>query len=178
MFSWETPLPPITRVVLIGFRGSGKTTIGKEISRMLNWVYISTDELIEAETGCSISEFVEKEGWPAFRRLETKIIKALGVKTNVVIDSGGGMVENPENMDVLAPDSLVVWVDAGIEDIFVRLQSESNRPLLNQANLRQDIEYNYRRREPLYRFYSRLYVNTSESVLADICRKISGKLSS
>jgi shikimate kinase len=164
-------------VVLIGFRGSGKTTIGKEISRMLQWEYVSTDALIEAEAGCSINEFVEKEGWQAFRRLETKVIEGLREKKNAVIDCGGGVVENSQNMALLTPNSLVVWVNAELAEIHRRLLKDADRPLLNQNDLRKDIEFNYRRREPFYRRHSRLYVNTSEDDLSVICRKITGKLS-
>jgi shikimate kinase len=167
-----------TRIILIGFRGSGKTTIGKGISRLLNWVYISTDELIESEAGCSIIEFVEKEGWQTFRRLEAKVIEGLREKKNAVIDCGGGVVENSQNIEILTPGSLVVWVDAKMEDIHTRLNRDANRPLLNQKDLRKDIEFNYRRRQPLYRRYSHHYANTSEDNPGIICRKIIRELSS
>lgn len=166
------------RIVLIGFRGSGKTTIAKEISRQLGWKYISTDDLIEEGIQTTISDFVNREGWPSFRQRETAVIKKLQVVSEAVIDCGGGVVEDPQNMAYLEKNALIVWVDAALSDIVMRLQNDSNRPLLNQPDLVQDIEYNYRRREPLYRRYSHLYVNTSEENLIVICRKIRGKLSS
>ena len=162
----------IERIVLIGFRGSGKTTIGKELSRMLKWEYISTDNLVELQINFSISDFVKKEGWPTFRRLEKEMIRRLEETMGVVIDCGGGVVEDPQNMACLEENSLIVWVDAALQDILARLQNNASRPLLNQADLQQDIEYNYRRREPFYRRYSRLRVNTSRLGLPSACEEI------
>lgn len=166
----------IKRIVLIGFRGSGKTTVAKELARKLGWEYISTDDLIERRIQTSLAEFVIREGWPSFRRQETAVIEELKSVSEVVIDCGGGVVGNPRNMEILVSGSLVVWVDAKLEDIHQRLERDANRPLLNQKDLREDIEFNYRRREPLYRRYSQLYVNTSEEELAVICGRIIEKL--
>lgn len=162
----------IERVVLIGFRGSGKTAIGKELSRKLKWDYISTDNLVEEQIHSPISDFVKKEGWPAFRRLEKEAIRGLQGIKEAVIDCGGGVVEDPQNMSCLEENSLVVWVDAALKDILTRLQNDDDRPLLNQADMQKDIEYNYRRREPLYRRYSQLQVNTSRVDLQSACREI------
>lgn len=164
------------RIVLIGFRGSGKTTVAKELAWKLGWEYVSTDDLIEARIQTSISEFVEKKGWQSFRRQETAVIAELREKKNAVIDCGGGVVEYPQNMAYLERNALIVWVDAALSDIVMRLQNDSSRPLLNQPDLVQDIEYNYRRREPLYRGYGQIYVNTSEERLTVICRRITEKL--
>lgn len=164
--------------MLIGFRGSGKTTVAKELAQKLGWKYISTDDLIEDRIQSTISDFVSKEGWPSFRFRETAVIKELQAVSEAVIDCGGGVVEDSQNMACLEKNALIVWVDATLNDILMRLQNDSNRPLLNQPDLVQDIEYNYRRREPLYRRYGHLYVNTSGEDLAVICRKITGELSS
>lgn len=172
----EIPLSQLSRVVLIGFRGSGKTTVAKELSRQLGWEYISTDDLIEKRIQTTITDFVNREGWPSFRHQETAVIKKLQTVSEAVIDCGGGVVEDPRNMAYLEKNALVTWVDAALSDIILRLQNDNNRPLLNQPDLVQDIEYNYRRREPLYRRYSHLYANTSGEELAVICRRITEKL--
>ncbi len=160
------------RIVLIGFRGSGKTTIGKRLAELLGWNFISTDALIEREIGASISEWVEKNGWENFREKEKAVIRSLPESDNMVIDCGGGVVEDAQNMELLQRYSLIVWVDAEEADIYRRLLRENDRPLLNQADLREDIRTNYRRRQPLYRQYSRIYVNSSQNSTEEICQYI------
>lgn len=166
--------PPILfqRVVLIGFRGSGKTTIGRELARLLGWNYLSTDEWIEKQARCSIADFVKREGWPRFRRLEREAVQKLAGECQAIIDCGGGVVEEASNMATLEKNALVVWVDAALEDLYHRLRQNRNRPLLSAKDLRTDVAENYRRREPLYRRHARLYVNTSENPLPECCRRI------
>jgi shikimate kinase len=164
------------RVVLIGFRGVGKTTVGKRLAKMLNWKFLSTDVLIEKLSGQNISYLVESKGWKNFRNFEMEVIRALKDETKVVIDCGGGVVENSENITMLSPGSLMVWVDAELKDIFNRLSNAKDRPLLSQSNLEEDIVNNYNRRFPLYQYYSHLYVNSSEFSEKDICNKIKGEL--
>lgn len=162
----------IERLVLIGFRGSGKTTLARQLARLLNWNYLSTDDGIAARAGCSIADFVKKEGWPPFRLIEKEVIRETAEARQAVIDCGGGVVEDPSNMEILAKNALVVWVDAPVEDIYRRLREERNRPLLSAKDLRSDLAENYRRREPLYRRCARLYVNTAETPAEECCRRI------
>lgn len=168
----KSPSIGFQRVVLIGFRGSGKTTIGKELSRLLGWNYLSTDEWIEAHARCSIADFVKREGWPRFRRIEREAVRKLADECAAIIDCGGGVVEDASNMATLAKNALVVWVDAALEDIYQRLRQDRNRPLLSAKDLRTDIAENYRRREPLYRCHARVYVNTSENSSQECCGRI------
>ncbi len=160
------------RLVLIGFRGAGKTTVGKELASLLNWRYVSTDAGIEEKSGMLIADFVNKNGWEAFRRIETGIIEGLSEQTEVVIDCGGGVVENERNLKNLQQDTLVVWVDAELSDIYQRLADAGDRPLLNQSDLNEDIKSNYQRRKPQYHKYSNLIVNSSRQSLHEICENI------
>lgn len=160
------------RVVLIGFRGVGKTTVGKRLAKMLKWKFLSTDILIEKLSGQNISYLVESKGWKNFRNFEMEVVRALKNETKVVIDCGGGVVENSENISMLSPDSLMVWIDAELKDIFYRLSNAKDRPLLSKSNLEDDIVNNYNRRFPLYQYYSHIYVNSSEFSEEDICKKI------
>ena len=169
---WIANMPKINRIVLIGFRGVGKTTIAKQLSKALNWQRVSTDEMIEARIKMKIADFVKKEGWPSFRQIETEEAKKAAAIDNVIIDCGGGLVEDSQNMKILSRKSLTVWVDANLEDIYQRLKQNDDRPLLNQADLLEDIETNYRRREKLYRRYSSFYVNTSQEGLDSIYQKV------
>ena len=125
----------LKRIVLIGFRGTGKSTIGKLLAKKLEWKYLSTDQQIEERVGTTISDIVERKGWKYFRKLETQVIEKLKSSQNMIIDTGGGIVENQKNVIQLNSSSLIVWIDAHIEDIIERLQKQGNRPLLNKGDL-------------------------------------------
>ncbi len=152
----------IQKIVLIGFRGAGKTTLAHLLARELQWEYFSTDRAIEQSVNLSIPEIVARHGWDFFRQKEAEIIQQVASRKRIVIDCGGGVVENSRNMERLRPGALVVWVDAPLAELKQRLRQAGNRPLLNQPDFDRDVEENYRRRLPLYRNYANLRINTSE----------------
>jgi shikimate kinase len=160
------------RIVLIGFRGVGKTTVGKKLSEMTNWKYISTDDLIKEATGQPISYLVETKGWKNFRKIENDVIQALRNETEVIIDCGGGVVENSDNVNLLLSNSLIVWIDAEISDIKERISQDDDRPLLSHYHLEDDILNNYKRRFPLYQFYAHICLNSSKDSVEELCQKI------
>lgn len=162
-------------LVLIGFRGTGKSTLSQELSVRLRRKRISTDEVATERAGMSISDFVSQHGWAEFRRIETECIAALRGSENLIIDSGGGVVENPENMSFLGENSLIVWVHASLEDVLKRLMGnvhDAQRPLLSQGDFRTDITENYTRREPMYKRYAAFTVNTSTHTIEECCAAI------
>jgi shikimate kinase len=151
-------------IILIGFRGTGKTTLSTECAVQLGLQRISTDERVVERLGMSIAEFVQQRGWAEFRRIEHEEIRALQGKTGFVIDCGGGVVENPENMRFLGEMGNIIWVDAALEDVISRLlqnADDQQRPLLTHGDARADIEANYTRRRPMYEQYAELHINTS-----------------
>jgi shikimate kinase len=119
---------------------------------------------------------VESKGWRNFRNLEQKAVEAIKDEMEVVIDCGGGVVENTQNMSVLAKQSLVIWIDADLEDILLRLSKDKNRPLLDQQNLEEDVKNNYHRRFPLYQFYAHYTYNSSRKSVDQICHFIQDRL--
>jgi len=151
----------IDRVVLIGFRGAGKTTVARALAQRLRWTYVSTDARIEEIINRPIARYVKEKGWPAFRAVERDVLQEVAGKNQVVLDCGGGVVEDPGNMNRLLPHALIVWVDARLEDIIQRLESSGDRPLLTHPDLSRDVQINYHRRRPLYARYSHLRVDTS-----------------
>jgi shikimate kinase len=152
------------RIVFIGYRGTGKSTIARLLAGQIGWEYISTDRLIEHASGMRISQLVNLQGWPGFRWIEKQVIQKIKERMQVIIDCGGGVVEDKENM---------VWLDAALNDIYERIASEAGeRPLLSQTDLRQDIEFNYSRRLPQYKKFGKLHLNSSEKTVEEICRII------
>ncbi len=164
------------RLVLIGYRGVGKTTIGRQLAKDLVWPYHSTDQMIEDHLGQPISEFVAASGWTAFRDIESDIIMSLEGNINCVIDCGGGVIERAGNMASLSESSLVIWIDAAIDDIIARIAGDRNRPLLNQGNMIDDIKANYLRREPIYDMWSQQRISSSDHSAADISKMITALL--
>ncbi|UCF65694.1 MAG: shikimate kinase [bacterium] len=165
------------RVVLIGFRGAGKSTLAKLLAEHLGWDYISTDSQVEQKHHETIAEMVRKSGWEKFRQAEHEIINSLKNITAVVIDCGGGIIEDPENIKLLERQSLIVWVDADTHDLNKRIRDDRiERPLLTRKDMSADIRENYQRRRPLYEKYADFRVNSSHSSPEQLCRVIIQKL--
>jgi shikimate kinase len=161
------------RIALIGFRATGKSTIARRLSDLLEWDYFSTDKEVEEQSGLSIATMVKEYGWEYFRQQESYVIQKAVRRFQVIIDCGGGVVEDEKNMEGLSRGALMVWIDADLDDIKNRMADEKDRrPLLNQQEMQTDIELNYERRLPLYRKYSRVKVNSSRQSLEEMCKEI------
>jgi shikimate kinase len=117
-------------LVLIGYRGTGKSVVGRIVSQRLNMDYVGMDAQIVARAGISIPEIVERHGWPKFRDLESELAVELSQQDNLVIDTGGGVIERPENMAALEVDGCIVWLTASVETIVARIQDDTQRPAL------------------------------------------------
>ncbi len=118
-------------VILIGFMGCGKTTVGFKLSYRLRRAVIDTDKEIEKDEGCSISEIFEKEGEEAFRNKETACLKKLIETTNdKIVSVGGGLPMREENRELLHKLGQVVYLRAKAETIYERLKYDTTRPLL------------------------------------------------
>ena len=117
-------------IVLIGYRGTGKSTIGKILADRLGRAYVGMDSEIIKKAGMSIPEIVERFGWPKFRDFETSLAEQLAAENNMVIDTGGGIVERPENMASLGKNSQVFWLKASVAVIVQRIGGDTQRPAL------------------------------------------------
>jgi shikimate kinase len=152
MTSIQQPaLTPIRRVVLTGFMGSGKSTVGPLVARRLGWEFIDVDDVIVAETGASISDFFARHGEPAFRAHEHATIVRLVARDALVLALGGGAIEHTSTRDLLlhAPGTLLVHLEVTLATTLDRCRgTEGVRPVLaDHANL----ALRYQRRLPLYR---------------------------
>ena len=128
------------RIVLMGFMGAGKTTIGKALSKELSCKFIDTDEMIEQEQGRNISEIFEKEGEPAFRDMETELLKRLlKSKELFVLSIGGGMPVREENRALLRNLGIVIYLKTSKEEIIRRVSGDKNRPLLQGGDLEKKV---------------------------------------
>lgn len=118
-------------IVLIGFMGSGKTTVGRRLSYRMRMPVEDTDKLIESRQGCSVSEIFAKDGEEAFRRMETELLEELGRRPyGRILSVGGGTPVRKENRTLLKKCGTVVYLRAKAETIYGRLQGDTTRPLL------------------------------------------------
>ena len=117
-------------LVLIGYRGTGKSTVAELLATRLGWRAVSTDAQIVEKAQKKIPDIVSGEGWEHFRDLETEVCLALKEQDCLVIDSGGGIILRPENMEALKPNGLVFWLTATVSTITRRIADDTQRPAL------------------------------------------------
>jgi 3-dehydroquinate synthase len=119
------------KIVLTGFMGTGKTSVGREISRKLGYRFVDTDVLIEEREGCAISVIFKEKGENYFRKLEQVVVEVVSKEKNVVIATGGGVIKNRTNVENLRRKGIIIWLKASPEIILKRIMTEGGkRPLL------------------------------------------------
>ncbi|MBZ4644726.1 MAG: shikimate kinase [Petroclostridium sp.] len=137
-------------IVLTGFMGTGKSTVGKHVAGELDMGFIDTDHIIEHEQGMTISEIFSQKGEAYFRELESKVVEKVAQQENMVIATGGGVVLRSENMQNLRKNGIIIRLKADVETILRNTSQNSNRPLLQHGDLRSRIEAILNQREAYY----------------------------
>lgn len=149
-------------LILIGYRGTGKSTVGKIVAEILNFKWIETDAKITDRAGMSIPEIVKRNSWDYFRELESQVILELCTMDQTVIDCGGGVVTRPENVKALKQSGVVFLLKADIKDILRRISSSSQRPsLTGDKSFIDEVEQVLKEREPLYLAAADCVIDTS-----------------
>lgn len=160
-------------IVLIGFRGAGKTALAKLLAEKLQMNLYTIDKMIEEKEGKKIREIVAEKGWNYFREIETQLIEQVSEYDNVIIDTGGGAVENPSNIDNLKKNGYIIYVQATLKDIKQRILNDPDRPKLNPTlDAEDDLNLTFNRRIPLYEEYADFKVNTSTNSLEKCAEQI------
>jgi len=165
-------------ISLIGFMGSGKSTVGKILAEELRLLFIDLDKVIELDEEKEIRDIFKIYGEKYFRELETRVIKKIYKNINCVFACGGGVVKRKENMDLIRENSLVVYLNVSIGDIIYRLREAKDRPLVDVENKEETIERMIKERDALYRKYAHIIINndndksdqTADKILAEIKR--------
>lgn len=137
-------------IVLMGFMGTGKTSVGKKLAATLNLRFVDMDQIIEERAGKPITRIFAEEGEPHFRSLERALVVELAAQGGQVIACGGGVVLNPDNIRDYSHSGLVVCLTATPELIFQRTASATHRPLLEQQDRLQRIKDLLEKRRALY----------------------------
>lgn len=153
----ETPgtiVPGLSRIFLIGYRGTGKSTVGRLLAARLGWPFADADVELEARAGRPIAEFFRDAGEPAFRDLESLVLADLADRSPIVVATGGGVILRPANRELLRHAGYVAWLQADPATVQARLSADpttaARRPTLTVGGLAEVVEL-MRTREPLYR---------------------------
>ncbi len=152
------------KLFLIGYRCTGKTTIGKRLADHLGYTFLDTDQFIEQQAGSSISDMVERHGWDHFRIAEQRVLFETGTLQDTVVATGGGIIINSENRKFLQQNGFCIWLDADIKTILLRLEMDiktaSSRPSLTAEDLFEETKTLLSVRSPLYEECSHMKVDT------------------
>jgi shikimate kinase len=168
------------KVILTGYRATGKSSIGKILADLLGFDFIDTDLAIEKRQGESIAEMVGRGGWDLFRRKEEDMLLELCRRRNIVIASGGGSVMHENAWEKLRHNALSVWLTVDIKTICQRLAADSNtddqRPALTEMGTMDEISMVLAERQPLYEKSSDLTINTEGKTPEEVAEVISAEL--
>ncbi|MBI2647094.1 shikimate kinase [Candidatus Woesearchaeota archaeon] len=155
-------------IALIGFRGTGKTTIAKLLAKNIGKKLISTDEEIEKKTKMTIAKFVKKYDWDKFREVEADVIENISNFDECIFDTGGGVVMRNENVINLKKSSLMILLIADIKTITSRLKN-SPRPALTKYNHISEIKHVMEEREERYKNAADYTIDTSRLTPKEVC---------
>jgi shikimate kinase len=172
----NTPEHGHGNIILVGLMGSGKTSVGKVLARLLDKVFIDSDHEIERVTGVRIPVIFEIEGEAGFRARERKMIAEIVARENVLLATGGGAVLAKENRDLLRTHGTVIYLRAPVKSLLKRTQRDRSRPLLQVPDPAAKLTELYEQRDPLYREVAHLIVDTSNQSVRTLAGQIEAKL--
>jgi shikimate kinase len=161
----------INNLALVGFMGTGKTSVGRLVADQLRFSFLDTDELIEIRAGKSIRDIFAREGEAAFREYERSMVAELSARKNTVIATGGGLAANEENLASLKSHALVICLWASPEKIWERVRNQTHRPLLNEPDPLAKIHQLLIDRQPYYR-QADVLLNTAVRSLNEVAQQV------
>ncbi len=168
------------RVLLVGYRATGKTATGRALAELIRWRALDTDQQLVAETGRSIPEIFAERGEREFRRFESQVLRRTVAQDRVVIATGGGIILSAENRQVLAAAGPVVWLRGSVQTIQARLAADpataGSRPALTDNDPVAEVPQVLEQRIPLYEQVAHLAVDTDRLSSQDAARLILGWL--
>jgi shikimate kinase len=160
-------------IVLIGYRGTGKSVVGRILADRLDMAYVGMDANIVKRAGMPIPQIVEKFGWPRFRDIETEEALDLSGKDHLIIDTGGGVIERPENIPALKENGAVFWLKASVDTIVRRIQGGDQRPALTEGKtFTEEVAEVLEDRLPKYRDAAQYDIDTDDLTPEQVAEKI------
>jgi shikimate kinase len=149
-------------IILIGFRGTGKSTVGELLARKIGCNFIDTDQRICQKKGASVTMIVEREGWAGFRRCEEEVLKEMTGAIGSVVATGGGAILHRQVWPELQKNATIVWLTADTDILMRRIcrDDSGNRPSLSGKGIAEEMAEILKEREPLYRELAHFSVDT------------------
>ncbi len=161
---------------LIGYRCTGKSSVGRTLADRLARPFIDTDQAVVQAAGASIARIVAEQGWPRFRELERRALTAAADGGDRVVATGGGIVADERNVTVMKRSGQVVWLTAEVRTIERRLAADAGtadgRPSLTGRDAAEEIRAVLAERMPLYAAAADLTIATDRATIAGLCRQI------
>ena len=161
-----------TNIILIGMRGSGKSTIGKLLAKKLQKKFLDLDTVMEDKFNLSVGRIVEQHGWDYFRKQEAQIAKQKAQVTNTVIATGGGIILQKENIDALQKKGIFVFLQTPLEILLKRIMNDKPRAPLTNKSTKEEIKHVWTERKKLYENYADICIHTKNLNEKQIVAKI------
>jgi len=158
-------------IYLVGFMGSGKTAVGRELAKKKKWQFVDLDDLIELREKRRIADIFAQDGEPYFRRVEKLVLKEVAKEKQFVVACGGGIVIDPENIKVMRDSGIIICLTAKPEVILERTSGYAHRPLLNVKDPKKQIELLLKLRAPYYAQADKT-IDTSEISIKEVVARI------
>lgn len=163
-------------IYLIGFMGVGKSTVAKELAKLLDAQLVEMDQRIEEEQGMAITEIFERHGEPYFRDLETELLRALAREGKLVVSCGGGSVLRDENAAIMKEQGCIVLLSAAPKTVYERVKNSTNRPLLNGNMNVEYIRGLMEKRRGRYESVADVRIETDGKTIREVCEEILSKV--
>ena len=161
----------MNNIYLVGFMGTGKTCVGRELAKRKKWQFVDLDGLIELREKRCIPDIFAKNGEPYFRRLEKKILKEVAKEKKFVVACGGGIVIDRKNIKIMKETGTLICLSATPEVILKRTRGVHHRPLLNVENPREKIGFLLKVRAPFYALAHKT-IDTSSMPMGEVVDRI------
>ena len=150
-------------IVLIGYRGTGKSVVGQLVAERLDMKCIAMDDRIIEKAGMSIPDIVKNHDWAKFRDIESEVAREMAKLDNVIIDTGGGVIERPENIEALQTNSHIIWLKASVDTIVSRIEGGTERPSLTGGkSFTEEVAEVLERRTPKYKSAAQYEIDTDQ----------------
>ena len=159
-------------LVLIGFMGSGKTTVGKRLAELLKYDFIDTDDLVEREARATVPEIFEREGEETFRAYERQAVREAVSGDDRVVACGGGVVLDDGNIEILRAKGRIFYLAAEVGEILSRTKGNQERPLINVDQRELEVASLLQERKPLYEKAAHEKVKVDSRDVEDITKDI------
>ena len=155
----------------MGFMGTGKTAVGKELARFKKWQFMDLDDLIELREKRTITDIFTQEGEPYFRRIEKRALKEVAKEKKFVVACGGGIVIDKDNISIMKEIGMIICLTASAQVILERTSAYTHRPLLNVCQPKKQIELLLEIRAPYYALADKT-IDTSKRSIKEVVDKI------